>query len=167
MFTDLVWVDIAIPIIIAVSALFSLVRGFVREALSLAGWLAAFWVALNFAKNFADLFLGGISAPSLRIVLAFTILFVVTLLLAALINQLAGQLVKRTGLTGADRTIGVAFGFVRGVVVVSVLVLLAGMTTMPQDPWWKKSHLVGHFQQLAVWLQKSVAPEIADSLSSK
>lgn len=167
MFADLVWVDIAIPVIIAVSALLSLIRGFVREALSLAGWLAAFWIALNFAKNLADLFLSGISTPSLRIVVAFTLLFVVTLMLATLINHLARQLVKRTGLTSADRLIGVFFGVARGAVVISVLVLLAGLTTMPQDPWWKQSIMVGHFQDLAVWLQTSVAPEIADVLAYK
>jgi membrane protein required for colicin V production len=167
MFADMIWVDIAIPVVIAVSALISLMRGFVREALSLAGWLAAFWVALSFSKNLADLFLGGISTPSLRIVAAFTLLFVVTLLLAALINHLACQLVKRTGLTGTDRLIGMIFGVVRGAVVVSVLVLLAGMTAMPQDPWWKKSLMVGHFQDMAMWMQTSVAPEIADGLSYK
>lgn len=167
MFADMIWVDMVIPLIIAISALFSLIRGFVREALSLAGWLAAFWIALNFAKNLADLFLSAISTPSLRIVVAFTILFVVTLVLAALINHLACQLVKRTGLTGTDRMIGMIFGMVRGAVVVSVLVLLAGLTTMPQDPWWQKSMLIGHFQHLAVWLQTNIAPEIADGLLYK
>jgi len=167
MLADMIWVDIAIPVVIAVSSLISLMRGFVREALSLAGWLAAFWVALSFSKNLADLFLGGIAAPSLRIVVAFTLLFAVTLLLAALINYLAGQLVKRTGITVGDRLIGMIFGVVRGVVVVCVLVLLAGMTTMPQDPWWKKSLVIGHFQNLAVWMQARVAPEIADGLLYK
>lgn len=167
MFANMVWVDIVIPVIIAISALFSLMRGFVREALSLVGWLAAFWIALTFAKNLADLFLGGIATPSLRIVVAFTILFVATLVLAALINHLASQLVKRTGLTGTDRMIGMIFGVVRGVVVVCVLVLLAGMTPMPQDPWWKESLMIGQFQHLAVWLQKSVAPEIAGGLAYK
>lgn len=157
----MIWVDIVIPGIIAISALFSLMRGFVREALSLAGWVAAFWVALTFAKDFADLLLAGISAPSLRMVVSFTILFVVTLVITALLNRLAGQLVSRTGLSGTDRMIGMIFGIARGVVVVSVLVLLAGLTTLPQDPWWQQSVLIDVFHKLALWLRYTVAPELS------
>jgi membrane protein required for colicin V production len=156
----MIWVDIVIPGIIAISALFSLLRGFVKEALSLAGWLAASWIALTFAQDFADLLLTGISTPSLRVVVSFTILFVLTLVITALINRLAGTLVSKTGLTGTDRMIGMIFGVARGVLVVSVLVLLAGFTTMPQDPWWQESALIEVFHKLALWLRYTVAPEL-------
>lgn len=159
----MIWVDIVIPGIIAISALFSLMRGFVREALSLLGWMAAFWVALTFAQDFADLLLTGISAPSVRMVVSFTILFVVMLVITALLNRLAGSLVTKTGLSGTDRMIGMIFGIARGVVVVSVLVLLAGMTTLPQDPWWQQSVLVDVFHELALWLRYTVAPEFTGS----
>jgi len=156
----MIWVDIVIPGVIIISALFSLMRGFVREALSLLGWLTAFWIALTFAKDFADLLLTGISAPSVRVVVSFTILFVVTLVVAALINRLAGSLVAKTGLTSTDRMIGMVFGVARGVVVVAVLVLLASMTTIPQDPWWQASALIDVFHKLALWLRYTVAPEL-------
>lgn len=156
----MVWVDIVIPGIIVVSALFSLMRGFVREALSLFGWLAAFWVALTFSDDLANVFLNGISVPSLRIIVAFTILFVITLVIMALVNNLAGQLIKKSGLTGTDRMIGMIFGFIRGVLLVSVLVLLAGFTTMTQDAWWKESAMIEVFHEFAVWLQQTVAPDI-------
>jgi membrane protein required for colicin V production len=93
-------------------------------------------------------------------VVSFTILFVVTLVITAILNRLAGQLVTRTGLSGTDRMIGMIFGIARGVVVVSVLVLLAGMTTMPQDPWWQESALIDVFHKLALWLRYTVAPEL-------
>lgn len=158
------WVDYLIPGIIVVSALLSLMRGFVREAMSLAGWLVATWVALQFSQPLAEAFLGVISAPSLRVGIAFVILFVIVLVLSALVNRLAYQLVRRTGLTGTDRMIGMLFGAVRGAVIVAVLVLLAGMTTMPQDPWWNESVTIVYFQDLAVWLQDNVAPEISNYL---
>jgi len=156
----MVWVDYIIPSIIAISAVFSLMRGFVREALSLLGWVLAFWIALRFAHSLAELFLTSIVTPSLRFVVAFTILFVLTLLLSSLINHLAGHLIQRTGLTNTDRMIGMVFGVARGAVVVSILVLLASLTTLPQDPWWGNSLMIGHFEQIAVWLQTTVAPEI-------
>lgn len=156
----MVWVDIVIPGIIVVSALLSLMRGFVREALSLVGWVAAFWIALTFADDLANLFLTGITVPSLRIIVAFTILFVITLVIMALINNLASQLIKKSGLKGTDRMIGMLFGLARGALVVSVLVLLAGFTTMTQDPWWNDSVMIGVFYEFAVWLQQIVAPDI-------
>ena len=149
----MIWVDIVIVGIIVLSALFSLIRGFVREALSLAGWLASFWVALTFAGDLAELFLSEISTPSLRVAVAFTILFVLTLVIMALINKLAGQLVKKSGLTGTDRMIGMIFGVIRGALIVSVLVLLAGFTTMPQDSWWQESVLIDVFHEFAIWLR--------------
>lgn len=156
------WVDFVIPAVIATSALFSLMRGFVREALSLAGWIAAFWIALRFANSLAELFLMSISIPSLRIVVAFTILFILTLILSTLINHLAGDLVNKTGLTNTDRMIGMVFGVARGGIVVAMLVLLAGLTTIPQDIWWKDSILIGYFHHFAVWLQHTVAPDISN-----
>ena len=156
----MIWVDIIIPGIIAISALFSLLRGFVREALSLLGWMAAFWVALTFSSDFAEGLLPGISAPSIRAVVSFTILFVITLVMTALLNRFAASLVSKTGLSGTDRMIGMIFGIARGVVVVSVLVLLAGMTTLTQDSWWQESVLIDTFHKLALWLRYTVAPEL-------
>ena len=158
------WIDVVIISLIALSAILSLFRGFVKEALALVTWLVALWVALHFSPALAEAFLGGISTPSLRAGVAFVILFVIVLILSALINRLASQLVKRTGLTGTDRMIGMLFGVARGAVVVAVLVLLAGMTTMPQDPWWQQSVTIGYFQDLAVWLRENVAPEIKNYL---
>jgi membrane protein required for colicin V production len=157
----MVWVDFVIPVIITISAGISLMRGFVREALSLLGWVVAFWVALRFSNSLAELFLSSITIPSLRIIIAFTILFVLTLILSTLINHLASHLVDKTGLTGTDRLIGMIFGMARGGVVVAMLVLLAGMTSLPKDQWWHDSVMIGHFEQLAIWLQTTVAPEIA------
>lgn len=160
----MVWVDFLIPVIITISALLSLMRGFVREAISLFGWITAFWIALRFSNSLADMFLSSISIPSLRIVIAFTILFVLTLILVALINHLAGHLVKTTGLTSTDRMIGMVFGVARGAVVVAILVLLAGFTTLPQDPWWHESVMISHFEHVAHFLRDTVAPEIAGKL---
>lgn len=157
----MIWVDIVIAGIIVLSALFSLIRGFVREALSLAGWIASFWVALTFAGDLAESFLSGISVPSLRVAVAFTILFVLTLVIMALINKLASQLIKKSGLTGVDRMIGMIFGVVRGAIIVSVLVLLAGFTTMPQDPWWQESALLDVFHEFAIWLRHTLDLDIA------
>lgn len=157
----MVWVDYAILIIIFLSALISVWRGFVREALSLAAWVLAFWVAFTFHQHLASFFTDYINQPSLRLISAFAILFVVTLIIAAIVNNLAGQLVKKTGLTGTDRSLGVIFGIARGVVIVAILVLLAGLTPLPADPWWQDSAFIVHFQKMAIWLKSFLPADIA------
>ncbi|MDH5786543.1 MAG: CvpA family protein [Chromatiales bacterium] len=158
------WVDYTILAIIGVSVLISLWRGFTREALSLAGWVVAAWVALTFSDKLQNLFVAHIDVPSLRLIIAFAILFVVTLFLAGLINHLAVQVIKKTGLSGTDRMVGIFFGVARGCLVVAVLVLVGGMTPMPHDPWWKASQLMHYFQDIAIWIRQYLPADIARSI---
>lgn len=155
------WVDYLIISIVLLSAVISIVRGFVREVLSLVAWILAFWVALTFSQHLSVLFDNYITTPSLRIFTAFTILFVITLVLAALINHLIASLVEKTGLTGTDRALGVLFGLVRGVAIVTLLTLLAGTTPMPQDAWWQNSLLLEHVEKIAIWARSFLPSDIA------
>ena len=158
------WVDYTILAVIGISVAISLLRGFTKEALSLAGWVLAVWVALTFADNLQVLLESQISVPSLRLMIAFAILFISTLFLAGLVNYLAVQVIKKTGLSGTDRMIGIFFGVARGCLVVAVLVLIGGMTPMPQDPWWRESQLLHYFQDMAIWLRQFLPYEIAKSI---
>jgi len=157
----MVWVDYAIIIIVTLSALISVLRGFVKEALSLVAWVLAFWVAFTFHQNLATVFTEYIDTPSLRLISAFALLFVVTLIIAAVVNNLISTLVKKSGLTGTDRMLGVIFGVARGTVIVAILVLMAGLTQLPADPWWQDSLFIKHFQEMAIWLKSFLPEDIA------
>jgi len=159
------WADFSILSIIGISALISLFRGFVREALSVVGLAAAIWVAVTFYDQASDLLVNVISLPTGRRVIAFVALIVVSLLIAGLINHLIGKLVDKVGLTGTDRMLGVVFGVVRGVAIVGLLVLLAGLTQVPQDPWWQQSMLMEHFQKLAQMAIEFLPPDIVAHFS--
>jgi len=160
-FETLIWIDYVLVGIIVLSSLISLVRGFMREALSLAAWILAFWVSWAFFRELAAYFEQWINVPSMRLGVAFLLLLVVTLILGGLVNYLVGQLVEKTGLTGTDRVIGIFFGMARGSLLVGIAVLLAGLTALPSDPWWHESVLIGYFQDLAVWLRSFLPPDIA------
>jgi membrane protein required for colicin V production len=84
------------------------------------------------------------------------------LILASLIAFLLHKLVQSTGLTGTDRLAGMVFGIGRGVVAVAVLVLLAGATPLPADPWWKESALIPPFQSLALWLRDQLPSDVGN-----
>ncbi|MFW5426395.1 MAG: CvpA family protein [Methylophagaceae bacterium] len=161
----MVWVDFLIIGIILISALISIVRGFVKEVFSLASWALAFWVALLFYPHMATLLIDYVATPSIRSFVAFASLFVVTLILGALVNHLISQLVKKTGLSGTDRMLGIIFGLIRGVAIVTLLILAAGATPMPQDDWWQNSLLLEHFEKLAVWVQTFLPSDIADHIN--
>jgi len=160
---NLIWVDYLIISIIFISMVISLLRGFVKEALSLAGWIAAVFIGFIYMNQLALLIQPKLSSlpPSILNLLAFSILLILSLIVAGLLNNLIAKLVKKTGLTGTDRAIGMLFGIVRGMVLVGVLVLLAGFTMVPQDLWWKQSAFLVHFQQLAVTLSGFLPTDVA------
>ncbi|HSJ49521.1 MAG TPA: CvpA family protein [Gammaproteobacteria bacterium] len=160
----MIWVDFFILGVILVSGLLSLWRGFVKEALSLITWIAAPVIAILFYEDFAPWFERWVSVPSARLALAFGILLVLVLILGGLVNYLVGQLVSKTGLTGTDRALGIVFGIARGVMVVGVLVLLAGLTQVPQDLWWKESIFLKHFVDLALWMRSFLPTDIAANI---
>lgn len=156
------WLDIVILAIILLSALISLVRGFVREAFSLAVWVLAFWVSWSFFRDLEVPLQAWIESPTVRLGVAFAALMIATLVVGGLVNFLIIQLVERSGMSGSDRLIGMVFGAARGVLLVAVLVLLAGLTPMPEEDWWLESGLVGYFQELSYWLRDLLPPEFAD-----
>ena len=157
----MIWIDFVIVFIIAISSLIGLLRGFIKEAFSLIIWILAIWIGLTFSRDVSVLFEALISYPSARIAAAFSVLFFTTLILGALLNYLLSELVKKTGLTGSDRFIGMLFGIARGLVVVAIIIMLAGLTPLSEDDWWKQSVLIPPFQTLAVWLENHIPDDMA------
>lgn len=136
--------------VIALSAVVSLWRGFVREAFSLVTWAAAFIVARLFSPHLDTYLTQTIEMPSLRMAAAFGLLFVTVLIAGAIIGKLIQLLVKATGLSGTDRVLGMVFGALRGVLVVTVLVALF-RPMIEDDEWWQASYLAPHFVGLESW----------------
>ena len=157
----MIWIDYTIIGLILISSVIGLLRGLIREAFSLVIWVVAIWIGLTFSREFSGFLEGLIDYPSARIAAAFAALFFITLILGALISYLLGELVKKTGLTGSDRFAGMIFGIARGLVVVAIIIMLAGLTPLPEDSWWKESVLIPPFQALAVWLRDHIPSGMA------
>jgi membrane protein required for colicin V production len=144
-------VDWAIIAIVVISALISLKRGFVKEALSLLIWIVAGAVAWMFGGSLAQYLVDYIQTPSARVIAGCTILFVATLLVGAMVNFLIGELIRVTGLSGTDRFLGMVFGAARGGLLVVVAVGLLSLGPVQQDQWWQQSKLVPQFLLVADW----------------
>ena len=159
------WLDLLILGVIALSALISLIRGFVKESISLLSWIAAGIVAFRYFSAMAELLEPYLADPTIRSMTAFAVLFVSTLIIGAIINFIMSQLVSKTGLSGTDKALGVVFGGARGVLIVTMIVLLASLTPMPEAQWWQDSAMVGFFQQLAEWVKGIIPADAVDSFS--
>ncbi|MFJ4144817.1 CvpA family protein [Pseudomonas sp. NPDC089734] len=144
-------VDWAILGIVAISALISIKRGFVKEALSLLTWIIAGVVAWMFGAGLSQYLVNYIETPSARVIASCIILFVATLLVGAMVNFLIGELIRVTGLSGTDRFLGMVFGAARGGLLVVVAVGLLSLGPVQQDQWWQQSRLLPQFLMVADW----------------
>ena len=148
------WADWIVVGIVVLSTLASLWRGFAREALSLAGWVAAFVIANVYAAQLSSLLVGQIDNVTARYAAAFVMLFVATLLVTGLVNLLVKQFIRVTGLGTLDRLLGTVFGLARGLVVVLALVYVARQLVPPEEQTWLyESQLMPHLDMLAQWAQ--------------
>lgn len=158
------YADIAVLGIVAISILVGSLRGFVKEAFSLAVWAAAFFVAFQFSGALALRLEGMVSLPSARTAMAFAGLFLGVLLVGGLVTYLIGTLVEKTGLSGTDRLLGGVFGGLRGVFLILLLMLVAGLTPLPRDPWWQNSKSVQSLIPLAEWASQYLPDVILEHL---
>jgi membrane protein required for colicin V production len=145
------WIDFCILGVILLSAVISLIRGFIKEAISLAIWFSAFFIASQFYADLAT-YLTNFDDLMIRNGVAIAILFVSTLLIGGLVNYLISQLVQFTGLTGTDRALGLVFGALRGILIVSALLFFIDtFTPMSSSTWWQTSVLIPEFSLIIEW----------------
>jgi membrane protein required for colicin V production len=144
--------------IVLLSLLFGLWRGVVGEVIALVAWAVAFVAALEYGTQTGLSLFAGIADPALRTLAGCTLVFVGVLVAMSLIRLAVRQMVKALGLSLSDRLLGMVFGAVRGVLLAMVLVAAGGMTSAPQQAWWKESTLVPPLQ-IAVLAAKPLLPD--------
>lgn len=158
------WFDYAVIAIVGVSVLFSIIHGLARELLALASWVVAFVVAELYATELAPLLPAAITHQALRLLVGFVSIFLVVLVLMSLLAMALSRLIKSAGLGFTDRALGAVFGFVRGLAIVLLAVLLAGLTGLPRQPEWRHAMMSAPLVTLAnvvkVWLPYDLAKHI-------
>jgi membrane protein required for colicin V production len=145
-------IDAIILAVFLISVVIGLVRGFFREALSVATWAAAVWIALNYSQ-LMDPLLGSLASPDLRFWAGKILIFILVLIIGGLINHLIHILVAKTGLSGTDRLLGMIFGAIRGVLVVGLAVVIFRLMGLDQEAWWEESRAIPFLEPAANWMQ--------------
>lgn len=120
-------IDGVVALIIVVSALLAYSRGFVREAMAIAGWIAAAILGFLFAPKVEPLvreipMLGEFIADSceLSMIAAFAAVFAVALIIVSFFTPLFSSIVQRSALGGVDQGLGFFFGVARGILLVAI-----------------------------------------------
>jgi membrane protein required for colicin V production len=156
--------DYAVLGVTAVSVAWGIWRGFVRETISLAGWVIAFLAANLLAGPAGEMLPESVARAELRVLIAFVAIFVVALTLTSIAGILLSKLLKAAGLAGLDRTLGGLFGLVRALILVAAFALVAGLTTLPGHPIWKQSLSGSYLAQVALALRGWLPPAFANRL---
>jgi membrane protein required for colicin V production len=148
----MVWVDWAIIGVVVISALLSLWRGFVREAVALAGWLLAFFIARAFHDDLSPFLSDDIQPAGLKLALAWVAIFLVVLFISYLLAKLGQVLIDKAGLTTPDRLLGMAFGVLRGLALCAALVIVSkAFTRLPESNDWASSRLISPLETVGDW----------------
>jgi membrane protein required for colicin V production len=146
---------------LGVSAFLGLLRGLVKEILSLIAYMVAFVAAIWWGPRVTGWVAPYIDNGLLRTAAAYAAVFIVVLLLVGLVNVTLGTLIRKTGLTPADHGLGALFGLLRGLLIVLILVAAAGYTELPKEPWWRDAQLshaaVRGVQEVKLLLPPSLA----------
>jgi membrane protein required for colicin V production len=156
------WVDLTIIGIVFLSLLVGLTRGFVKEAISLGTWIVAIWIAMQFHGALAEFLAKWIQTPSIRTVISFMILLLITIILGGILNSLLYRIIHGIGLGPIDRIIGGIFGFFRGLLIIGLFVMFLRDTQIVNDTWWQHSSLIPRFMPLADTFVKFMPKEVQD-----
>ncbi len=148
-------VDYLLIAIVCVSAIISIFRGFVKEALSLASLILAIWAAAQFGPQMGDLIGGSIESATLRAWLGRVVLLVGILFAGGMVSWLISELLDSSGLSGTNRAVGMIFGLARGIVLAGVFVLLLDFAGFSESSWWKESKLIPYAAPVAEFVSEA------------
>lgn len=144
--------DWFVVVVVGISALISLWRGFVREAMSLAGWVVAFIVANLAAIYLADAIGDLIANRTGRYIVAWSVLFLLTLVSCSFAAKLVSKVIKASGLSLIDRALGSIFGILRGALIVMAIVFVVReIIPKSEQSLLDDSQLMPHIDVLLTW----------------
>lgn len=131
--------DWVMVLVLLLSLLIGAWRGLVFEVLSLAGWVLAFLCARWWGASAGSLLPMKASNDAMATAIGFVMVFIAAAFVAGLVSSLCRRLVTSVGLRPVDRTLGAAFGLIRGLLVLLALAWVVEATALRESPWWRES----------------------------
>ncbi|HEX4843095.1 MAG TPA: CvpA family protein [Limnobacter sp.] len=148
--------------VIVLSVLLGLFRGMVKEVLSLANLVIAFWLANKYGHALVVYMDWAESlSPPMKALIGCAVAFFGAMVVGAILISLLGKIVSAAGMGFADRSLGGMFGFARGIFIVLVLVTGAGFTSLPEQPFWRNATL----SPLAEDAMREIKPHLPETVA--
>jgi membrane protein required for colicin V production len=155
--------DHLFAIILLVSGAVGYFRGFIRESIALLAWLVGLWLAWHFAYLVNPWLGGALAEPGIREWTGRGIVLLLVLLVGALVGSIVSYFARRAvGLAAMDRLLGIAFGLVRGIVIVGLLVLAGRAADLEREAWWGRTRSMPAAETVASWLERYARPAAVD-----
>ena len=164
---DINYFDIAIVVIILITALIGFMRGLVWMGIFLATWTAAILLAIRFKDDIAQALPIKLSSEVAQTGLAALLIFLGVLIAGAIINYLLHKLVNAIGLGTFDRILGTGLGIALGALAITLLTMLLSLTELPNQEMWQKSKFIPKFKEAATWLQTLIPDNLNDIVNEK
>lgn len=160
--------DLIFSGILIISILVGLIRGAIREVLSLIGLAVAIYLAFTFSEMISDRYVSRFfEEPKISYLVSFVLIILAAIFAIALINMFFSQLLRASGLSFVNRFFGLLFGAIRGAVICSVIVLaLSFIPSVTGKAWWKASAMVPVFQSMTKITLKYLPDNVANYLGT-
>ena len=156
--------DLIVIGIVGLSAVFAFARGLIRVVTSLVALVAGVLAAIHLSPTAASMLTTLSDNPVTCYLVAFAMIFTVVVIVGALLGWLLARAIRAIGLGFIDRALGAVFGVARGVLIVVIGVLLAGLTTLPRQEWWQNAFLAPPLVTAALslrpWLPQAMAERL-------
>ena len=159
-FHQLNWADYILLFIIFLSTLISIIRGFLREIISLTSWILAFWTSLKFSQWLSEHLINIIPHQTLRKVAAIVILLIIVLLAGMIIAHCIDKIIKKGKLSTLDRMLGMCFGMIRGFLIAALLLFFGQIISLEKNKWWQESSTIPLLKKPVEILQQHLPKQI-------
>lgn len=146
------WFDYVLSVIVFLSFIIGIKRGFLREIISIFTWIAAFAVSMLFTNKLAIYSSAFIKSEFFANIVSFFVLFIATLIVGSIFNAIITRLAQKSGLTFGDRFFGAIFGCIRGILVILLVVFVISVTNFQGSNWYQKSQLTYWLQGISSWV---------------
>lgn len=149
---EFTYIDYIIIAVIAVSIITGIFRGFLKELIALVVWALAIWVGYTYSLSLSNTLTPYIGDPTIRTGASFIGIMIAVLVIGGTCNAILSFIIKRSGLSSTDRLLGMGFGFVRGVFVVSLGLMIIKLTSLPYKKYHDESKVVASFEPVVNWM---------------
>ena len=154
--TNLSVVDYVILSVIGISVITGLFRGFIRELMAIGVWAIAFWGAIHFSKLVSTWLVPWIHQTEFRGICSFILIMIAIFILGGIFTSFLSYIINHSGLTGTDRILGMVFGWVRGVLIISLMIIVAKIAGFSDEDYVKKSKFYVQFTPIVKWMNSYV-----------